>query len=112
MNDPVHIDHDALSALREIMEDEFPVLIETFLEDLEAKLKDLEEGIDQADLQRFSELSHSLKGSASNLGLPQLRELSAQAEQAGKAGEGALCEELFARMQAEAAVVKGVLRAV
>lgn len=62
----VNIDHKVLSDLREVMEDGYPQLLETFLEDSERRLSQLHEAKDAAELGLAA---HSFKGSSSNMGL-------------------------------------------
>ena len=44
----IHLDHAVLSALQEVMEDEYPLLLDTFLTDSEERLRQLHRA-DDAD---------------------------------------------------------------
>jgi HPt (histidine-containing phosphotransfer) domain-containing protein len=73
----VHIDHKVLSDLQEVMEDGYPQLLETFLEDSERRLSQLHEAKDAAELGMAA---HSFKGSSSNMGAVGLARLCQQLE--------------------------------
>ena len=75
--DDTHVDRDVLSALREVMEEGYPDLLDIFLADSEERLKVLRIA-DSAAL--LVETAHSFKGS-SNMGALRLTELCHQLEQ-------------------------------
>lgn len=72
-----NIDHKVLSDLREVMEDGYPQLLETFLEDSERRLSQLHEAKDASELGMAA---HSFKGSSSNMGAMGLAALCQQLE--------------------------------
>ncbi|WPP01319.1 Hpt domain-containing protein [Pseudomonas sp. HR96] len=74
----IHLDEAVLGALQEVMEQEYPLLLDTFLSDSSARLKQLQRA---ADAEALSQAAHSLKGSSSNMGAVQLAELCRQLEQ-------------------------------
>lgn len=76
MSDP-HIDREALSVLREVMEDGYPELLDTFLKDSKARLGELQQTV---DAKALSDVAHSFKGSASNMGAIRLAELCHELE--------------------------------
>lgn len=73
----VHIDHKVLCDLREIMEDGYLQLLDTFLEDSERRLSQLHKAKDAAELGMAA---HSFKGSSSNMGAVGLAELCQELE--------------------------------
>lgn len=73
----VHIDEKVLSDLREVMEDGYLQLLETFLEDSEQRLSQLHEAKDADELGLAA---HSFKGSSSNMGAVGLAELCRELE--------------------------------
>jgi HPt (histidine-containing phosphotransfer) domain-containing protein len=75
-----HLSYDALSALKEVMEDDFNFLIETFIQDSEDRLASLHELVGGDDVDAIRRASHSFKGSCSNLGALRLASLCAAAE--------------------------------
>ena len=61
----MHIDHQVLKGLREVMEDEYLTLVETFLTDSERRVEQLLAAKNAAELRMAA---HSFKGSSSNMG--------------------------------------------
>lgn len=84
MNDKPHLDDEALAELREVMEDEFDVLIRTYLSDSNERLDVLRSSLLERDAESFTKSAHSFKGSCINIGAPRLGALCADAELAGK----------------------------
>lgn len=84
MNDKPHLDEEALTELQDVMEDEFDVLIETYLKDSTDRISYLRNAIGTSDADAFAKTAHSFKGSSINIGAPKLGELCLKAEEAGK----------------------------
>lgn len=84
MTDKPHLDEEALTELQEVMEDEFDVLIETYLKDSSDRISYLRHAIGSADADAFAKTAHSFKGSSINIGAPRLGELCLKAEKTGK----------------------------
>lgn len=84
MNDKPHLDEEALTELQEVMEDEFNVLIETYLKDSSERISYLRTAIGSSDPDAFAKAAHSFKGSSVNIGAPKLGELCLKAEEAGR----------------------------
>lgn len=78
-----HISYDALSALKEVMEDDFIFLIDTFIQDSQERLAVLQELQGSNDAEAIRRAAHSFKGSCSNLGALRLAAMCAELE--GKA---------------------------
>lgn len=74
----IHIDHEVLSGLQEVMEDDYLKLLETFLKDSEDRLSQLHEA---TSAQELGYAAHSFKGSSSNMGAKALAELCRQLEE-------------------------------
>lgn len=81
-----HLDYSALAELREVMEDEFEVLIETFLYDSAERITQIKEALAAQDAESISRAAHSFKGSCTNIGVPVLASLCLEAELKGKEG--------------------------
>jgi HPt (histidine-containing phosphotransfer) domain-containing protein len=98
-----HLDPEVLSALREIMENEYPALVDTFLADSEARLQRLTV---IGDARQILEIAHSFKGSSSNMGATRLSGLCHVLEQ--RANEQNLCgiETLVAEIAREFAFIR------
>jgi len=84
MSDKPHLDEEALAELRDVMEDEFEVLIQTYLADSRDRIRSLREALKAGNADAFTKTAHSLKGSCINIGAPRLGELCQKAEAAGK----------------------------
>ncbi|KII35944.1 Hpt domain-containing protein [Pseudomonas fluorescens] len=100
-----HIDREALSVLREVMEEGYPELLDTFLADSENRLAVLQK---TADAKVLSELAHSFKGSASNMGALRLAALCQELESEAKDKSPAEIVKLVAEISGEFAEVRPV----
>lgn len=98
-----HLDPDVLSALREVMEDEFSTLIETFLADSEERLQQLAVAVGATQIL---EAAHSFKGSSSNMGAIRLAELCHELELRAKEQNLGGIEALIAEIAREFAFVR------
>ncbi|MCK8665843.1 Hpt domain-containing protein [Pseudomonas azerbaijanoccidens] len=98
-----HLDPDVLSALREVMEEEFSTLIDTFLVDCEARLQSLRQADSAAQL---NEIAHSFKGSSSNMGAVRLAELCSTLEHNAKTLATVDIDRLIADIESEFALVR------
>ena len=84
MNEQQHIDHDALAELRDVMEEEFVILVNTFIQDSDDRLRQLREGAEAEDPEGVRKVAHSFKGSCINIGAPELADRCREAEQRGR----------------------------
>jgi HPt (histidine-containing phosphotransfer) domain-containing protein len=98
-----HIDREALSVLREVMEEGYPELLDTFLTDSESRLAELQE---TADAKALSEVAHSFKGSASNMGAVRLAALCQELESEAKNKSPAEIVKMVANISCEFAKVR------
>jgi HPt (histidine-containing phosphotransfer) domain-containing protein len=89
----IHLDDSVLSTLRDVMEDEYPTLLEVFLKDSDERIHALHQWVsphdagadppqlDHLDLKALGMTAHSFKGSSSNMGAVQLADLCRQLEE-------------------------------
>ncbi|MBZ9780736.1 Hpt domain-containing protein [Pseudomonas sp. REP124] len=98
-----HLDPDVLSALRDVMEDEFSTLIDTFLTDSEQRLRQLAVAVEPTQLL---ETAHSFKGSSSNMGAIRLAELCHDLEYRAKERNLSGVESLIAEISREFAFIR------
>ncbi|QSP94403.1 Hpt domain-containing protein [Marinobacter salinisoli] len=84
MNETPHIDQEALAELQDVMDDEFGVLIETFLKDSRERIAGLRQALNGQDADALAQMAHSFKGSCINIGAPRLGALCQIVEKAGK----------------------------
>ncbi len=110
MNDQPHLDHEALAELRDVMEDEFDILISTFLEDSVDRVEQLRSAAEQQDAAAFTKAAHSFKGSCINIGAPVLAEKCQEAERHGRDGDLKASDRQITAIQSELALVSDELR--
>jgi HPt (histidine-containing phosphotransfer) domain-containing protein len=103
-----HLDRDVLSALQEVMEDEYPTLLDTFIADSEERLRVLRKADDAAQLMNAA---HSFKGSSSNMGAIRLAALCDELEQRAKQKSLAGIEKLVGEIDGEFAIVRPLYEA-
>ena len=70
--------------LRELMQDDYPLLLETFLADAGKRLRQLHDALAQGDMNAYRQAAHSFKGSAGNMGALALEQACLDAEAAGE----------------------------
>jgi len=105
-----HLDYDALNALKDIMEDDFGFLIETFIKDSRERLSTLNGLIGTENSDGIRRAAHSFKGSCSNLGALRLASLCASVERNALAFNFATVAEDVAVIQQEFLVVEKSLK--
>ncbi|CBL46760.1 Probably signal protein, hpt [gamma proteobacterium HdN1] len=105
-----HVDIDSLNDLKDIMESEYEMLINTYLSDSEARIVDIQAAIDSADADALRKSAHSIKGSSSNVCATALAEIARLLENAGKEGTTNGMQAKLDELKAEFAVVTEILR--
>lgn len=103
-----HLDRDVLQSLREVMEDEYPILLDTFLADCEERLDLLRKSNDALQLINAA---HSFKGSSSNMGATRLAALCNELEQWAKREPLVGVEKLIGEIDGEFAIVRPLYEA-
>ncbi|MFD2229925.1 Hpt domain-containing protein [Alkalimarinus sediminis] len=94
-----HLDLSALAELKEVMEEEFDILLETFLHDSAERVIQIKEAMKAQDAEALSRAAHSFKGSCTNIGVPILAKLCMEAEQKGKQNDLEGIEELVGSIE-------------
>lgn len=102
---------EALEELKDIMGDEFSLLIETFLNDSNVRVETLTKAIATGDAETVRSAAHSFKGSSSNICALRLTELCRQMEGLGKSGNLADASNLLEQVKSEFSVVQAALKA-
>src|SRR5690554_168960 len=110
MNDKPHLDEEALAELKDVMEDEFDLLIQTYLNDSRSRIETLRQALADNEPDLFARAAHSFKGSSINIGAPRLGDICVEAEQVGKAGALEQGPAVLARIEAEFREVQARLR--
>ncbi len=67
-----YLDTGLLEELRGILEDEFPALISTWIQDSGVRMDEMQQSFQRGDAEGLRKSVHSLKGSSANLGLVYL----------------------------------------
>ena len=93
------VDPAALDALRELMEDDYPLLLETFLADAKLRLTQLREALVSEDLEAFRQAAHSFKGSCGNMGALALEQACLIAERAALEGDTSAASNSYSRIR-------------
>ncbi|MDY7067898.1 hypothetical protein PsexTeo8_43920 [Pseudomonas extremaustralis] len=74
----IHLDSQVLSGLQEVMEGDYPKLLDTFLDDSQKRVEALRKARD--DAKALGRIAHSFKGSSGNLGAVRLAQLCQRLE--------------------------------
>jgi len=80
-NDEPNIDTYKLVELKNLLEDSFPMLVDTFLSDTDLQIHKLEECILRLDYSEIKKIAHSMKGASANMGAKHLSSLAGQIEE-------------------------------
>ncbi len=103
-----YLDEALFEELREILDTEFPTLINTFIQDSTLRLRELTDAFQRGQADTVRKAAHSLKGASANLGLLRLAEECRLLEEAALEGQldgrtGSV--EAVAREQARAVTI-------
>ncbi len=90
-----------IEELKELMEDDFSLLLETYITDGDQRLLDLDKAINDKNAKNISEIAHALKGSSSNLGAETLAETSFKIETMGREADLAGVDDEVAQLKKE-----------
>ena len=97
MNIPTGVDPEIFQDMQELMEDDFSLLLQTFLEDTPALLEQINGAVKPDQAAQLSAAAHQLKSTCASLGFTALEQLANQLEAIGNgadAGEApALCQQ-------------------
>ncbi len=105
-----HLDYEALNTLKDVMEDDFELLIETFIQDSNERLQKLQAIINSANSDLIRRSAHSFKGSSSNIGAMTLSGLCATMEKKAMAGNFEDMEVDLRAIESEFQQVEALLR--
>ena len=113
MNDAmtIPVESAVLEELKEILEDEFPLLVNTYIDDVDKRMVKLRSAIEAVDSAQVKAEAHALKGSSRNLGVNPLADLFADLEAMGSAGEITGAEKLLLDIEQELIRAQEFLRA-
>lgn len=95
-----------LEELKDIMEEEFPLLLETYLRESELQYQRIDDAWRGRALDELRRSAHSLKGSSGNIGAEQLAELCSTLERQAKQAEVEVLPATLHALLGEFQVVK------
>ena len=108
-----YLDEGLLDELRDILDEEFPVLVATYVQDSAVRVQDMQAAQAQGDMDALRKSTHSLKGASANLGLELLTDLCRALEEAVMAGNldgmDNRIGQISAEQQRAVTVLKGYL---
>ncbi|PTQ89318.1 Hpt domain-containing protein [Agitococcus lubricus] len=105
----IHVNLEQLAELKEVLEDEFAVLINTYLQDAVLRQDMISSAIARQDYEATRLAAHSLKGASANLGALMLAEICEHLEHDCRAGRYQDCDSLNQKIRAEFLFVKAEL---
>ena len=79
-----NINTDMIAELKQLMEDDFSLLLETFISDADSRVSAIETALVDRNSEQVRELAHAFKGSSANLGAVKLSELCYALENIGR----------------------------
>lgn len=96
---PIDIDSSVQDALRELMQEDYALLIDTFNHDAHKRLAQLRLCLDGGDWEGFRQAAHSFKGSCGNMGAIALQEACEKAELAGLEADASKARRSYQEIQ-------------
>jgi len=96
-----YLDTATLDELKQVMGDEFTLLIETFSNDSVLRIDSIKAAVESSEPEAIRRTAHSFKGSASNMGAPRLTELCRMMEELGYNGQIEGSKELLEQIVEE-----------
>lgn len=106
------LDHELLTELEMIMEEDFGALLETYLRDSQARFFDVTEAWEAGDLERLRRSVHSLKGASSNIGALALAGLCSDLESLAREGRSEAVPDALVRLRSELGEVQDAVQAI
>ena len=101
-----NINTHMIDELKELMEDDFPVLIETYIEDGDERIESLQSAIDDNNSEQVREVAHAFKGSSANLGATKLSEVCYSLENIGREAKLVEAQAVLDSIKTEYQVVR------
>ncbi|AQZ95009.1 Hpt domain-containing protein [Halopseudomonas phragmitis] len=93
------LDQEVQANLRELMQDDFALLLATFRSDAQQRLHLMSYCLDCQDWEGFRQQAHSFKGSCGNIGARALEQSCLAAELAGQQADGDRAKQALADMR-------------
>ena len=106
-----HLDSAVLATLQDVMESEYPALLDTFLADSEERVRLLLQACQADQAEALRRAAHSFKGSCSNMGATLLAELCQELETAAREEQLGKAPALIESIEREFAIIGILFRA-
>lgn len=103
------LDNEMLSDLKDIMEEDYPMLLETYLADAIVRLDSIDAAACEKNSNNLMESAHSFKGSSLNIGASRLAMLSSNVESLAKDSQLDQVLPIIAQLHEEYEAVKALL---
>ena len=100
------LNKEFLEELKDIMDEEFPLLLQTYLRESERQLQGIDQAWQAGELDDLRRSAHSLKGSSGNIGAEALAELCAELERSAKHADVTAVPETLEALSGEFVAVK------
>ena len=112
VSDPQIIDLDIVAELKDVMGDDFSVLVQSFIRDGQQRLQALRQALASQDREALRAQAHSFKGSSSNLGAVQVCEQCLALETLASSGDIAQAPVMLETLEAAFHKASAALEAV
>ena len=99
MTDSVNV--AMLDELKMLMEEDFPLLLETYIQDSDLRIESLESAISSGNSTEVRELAHSFKGSSANLGAQPIADICFKLEAMGREGNLDEADSVYSELKEE-----------
>lgn len=104
------LDAKVLGELKEIMEEDYLGLLQTFLHNAPGLLSEARQAVIAGDIEAMIRPVHSLKSSSANVGAMRLSELARETERCAREGELAAAGRSFAAVEKAFGIAEAALR--
>jgi HPt (histidine-containing phosphotransfer) domain-containing protein len=104
-----HFDTEALVMLEEIMEEDFPELIQVFIDDSDPRVPAMQLALEEKNSSALRDIAHSFKGASSNLSALPLANLCFKVEEDASAANLESIQLLITAIDTEYQAVKSIL---
>jgi HPt (histidine-containing phosphotransfer) domain-containing protein len=104
-----HFDTEALVMLEEIMEEDFPELIQVFIADSDPRVLAMQRALEEQNSSALRDMAHSFKGASSNLTALPLADLCFKVEESSRDMNLESIQLLITAIDTEYQAVKSIL---
>lgn len=95
------LDQSLISELREVMGDDFSMLVESYERDGVQRLQSIDEAVSAGSAEDLRAMAHSFKGSSGNVGAAEVAKTCLALEECGRSGDLTQAQSLLAPLKAQ-----------